>query len=556
MLKFKIIGGSTVNIHETNDFIASGGEKTIYSHGKEVLAIYHDANQMISQAKFQELSTLEKSNIIKPENLIENSNHKIVGYTMKNIKSNSVPLCRIFNTCFWNSNNINEKIITKLVEHFQETIDYIHSKECLIVDVSDLNFNIENINWNLIYFIDVNCYQTKSFPATAITPFIRDYSTNKWSNLTDWYSFAILTFQMFTGVHPFKGTHPKYTSKDTILRMQKSVSVFDKNVTLNSSIRDFSIIPSNYMNWYQDIFVRGKRLLPPGSAGLVNFVHIAKTIGNSSNFIIDIYKEYLNTVIDYQYVLGQEVVTYNNSILVNSKEFKKCKVFFDSNLLPYSIEKENGFLILQCLVKNYEIKSEIKFDDYFIYENNIYIKYGGELCHIIIFENGKRLLTIKNSWNIMPNSSEIFEGCVYQNILGTCYFSVPVPEKNWCLNLNIKELNGCKIIDVKRKKNFIFVVFLQNKLQKRCIIKFDESSNYKIVKEDELEIINFVVLDNGLMINCEEGKIEIYYTKYENDKKTMIEDDIIKESMKLVNKGVNVMFIENKKIKILKVNKK
>ena len=58
-----------------------------------------------------------------------------------------------------------------------------------------------------VLFIDVDSYQTAGFPATAIMDSIRDRHSSTYSAGTDWFSFAILAFQMFVGVHPYRGKH-------------------------------------------------------------------------------------------------------------------------------------------------------------------------------------------------------------------------------------------------------------------------------------------------------------------------------------------------------------
>ena len=85
---------------------------------------------------------------------------------------------------------------------------------------------------------------------------IRDPLTpkNGFNKLTDWYSYAIVTFQMYIGIHPFKGIHPDYKPKDLELRMKDGASVFDKKVGEVISSEDgefqFSLDDNDYLNKY------------------------------------------------------------------------------------------------------------------------------------------------------------------------------------------------------------------------------------------------------------------------------------------------------------------
>src|SRR4030042_7024396 len=140
-------------------------------------------------------------------------------------------------------------MIIHLVENIKKLIYFVHDKNCLIVDGNELNYLVNN-DFITPYMIDVNSWQTPSYNATAIMPSIRDWSTTTFSELTDWFSFAIISFQLFIGVHPFKGTHKKYRRNDFVNRVKDSVSVFNSQVSLPPSARDFNLIPGSYKDWY------------------------------------------------------------------------------------------------------------------------------------------------------------------------------------------------------------------------------------------------------------------------------------------------------------------
>jgi len=470
---------------------------------------------------------------------------------MTNIDNNTLPIMRLFNTKFWKINNINVNKIIKVVEFIQETLIYIHKKECLVVDFNDLNFLINTFGFSIIYFLDTCAWKTKSFPPMAISPFIRDYSKKDFDELTDFYSFGIIAFQLFVGTHPFKGTHPNYgnTKEDVLKRMKNGASVYDKGVSLNSAVRDFSIIPLNYNQWFKDLFLHGKRTFPPGTAGVVTMIKIDKII-SKENLSITLYKEFSDEIIYYKQILGKEIFVFKNSIKINNKKYSNCSknIVLDNELTPYEVLQKKTMLTLKNLDSGMETETNIKIEDFLIIDNELYCKNADNIFHVTI-ENGKRLLVlVKNKWSVMKYAFKIFPGIIYENIMGKCWFFIPVYQKNWGVSLNIKELDEYRIIDCERKRNILIVIGKKKNELKKFVVKFNNNYNeYKIIGEkDNIDIISFVVLENGLVINLEDREIEIFDSRFEKDKIKTVKCDII--NMIIVNKGNDVMLIEDTKL--------
>ena len=58
----------------------SGGEGDVYIKDGFAYKIYHDINKALSKQKFEELKQLDRPNIIKPESLLYDNQHNIIGY--------------------------------------------------------------------------------------------------------------------------------------------------------------------------------------------------------------------------------------------------------------------------------------------------------------------------------------------------------------------------------------------------------------------------------------------------------------------------------------------
>ena len=259
-MKIFIKGKGSTTLSKAN-FLASGGQADIYANGNTAYKIYTDTKFLIPEQKIQELSTLSFNNIIKPQDILLDTNNKNIGYTMSYIKD-TFNLCQLFPRAFRDRNSLDHQTILNLIRHMQETINHCHKNNVLIVDLNELNFLVSK-DFKTCYFIDVDSYQTPHYPATAIMDSIRDRQVkhNKFTENSDWFSFAVTSFQLFSGLHPFKGTHSTYKTLDE--RMNHNISVLNKDVKVPRVCYEFSIIPPIYLQWFKAIFEDGKRLPPP-----------------------------------------------------------------------------------------------------------------------------------------------------------------------------------------------------------------------------------------------------------------------------------------------------
>ena len=249
-----------------SEYLASGGEGDIYCKGNSIFKIYIDPNKMIPEGKINELSVLSFNNIIKPEDILLNDKNIQIGYTMQYVKD-TYALCQLFPKSFRDRNSVSNQTVLNLVRRLQETIQHIHSHKILVVDVNELNFLIAK-DFTEIYAIDVDSWQTPHFKATAIMDNIRDrqVKNNNFTENSDWFSFGILAFNMFVGIHPYKGTSKLYKTMDE--RMDHNISVLNKDVSVPKIFANFDIIPEVYKNWFSAVFDGGKRL--PGRRRLQN----------------------------------------------------------------------------------------------------------------------------------------------------------------------------------------------------------------------------------------------------------------------------------------------
>lgn len=559
-MKYFIRGKKHVELNQS-DFITEGGEGKIYGKNGLIYKIYLDPTKMIPHSKIMELSVLDKNNIIVPKDIILDNKNKEVGFTMTMV--NGLPLCKLFTNDFRDKNNIDNDNIIEIVNKMVEIINFVHEKKCLIVDGNEMNYLVDN-SFTLPYLIDVNSLQTPSFPATAIMQSIRDFNSSKFTELTDWFSFAIVSFQLFVGIHPFKGKHPDYKMNQLEDRMRKNVSVFNKNTKVPSSCRDFSNIPTNFRNWYEDLFEKGKRTFPPilGKSDVI-IQTIAKIINKTNSFDIGFFKDFLNDIVKVKNYNGFQCVTTKDKLWIDNSDYNisspKVDVIFTPKMMkPLLVKIDEGKLILYDLKNKTSICTGINCTDKLVVGNSVYVKNDDNLTELKIIENGKITPAVKTVWKVMPKSSIILDGFIYQSVLGRGYLVIPKSETDAMQTVVIKELDGCRVIDGKYKNGICFIIYEKNGIYNKLMIKIDKTGRYKceLIENIHEMSINFTVLDNGLVIAIpEDGVVELFTNNMDNNQKTVINDTDIKLSMNLFNNGVKAMFYNGKETHTITMRK-
>jgi hypothetical protein len=258
------------------DHLATGGEGAVYLKNNRVFKLFLDparaeANGMAEKIRL--LSQIKHPFIIAPIDALYDAQHRMVGYYME--QADGVPLMKTFTNSWRDQNGFADPQSIALVENMREVVKVAHSLKAVMVDANETNYLVAGVAPRVI---DVDSWQIGKHPATAIMPSIRDYHAQTLDERSDWFAWGIVTFQTFTGLHPYKGTHPGFKKGDLEGRMRANASVFDKTVRLNAAVRDFGCIPAPLLDWYEGVFAQGDRSAPPSALASAAPKHLTKRL--------------------------------------------------------------------------------------------------------------------------------------------------------------------------------------------------------------------------------------------------------------------------------------
>ncbi len=482
--------GKEVYLRES-DYKASGGQGVIYLNGGKIFKVYHDVATLIPEQKLYELQELSSiKNIVIPEDSIYDKSNKRIGFTLRYIDNHEF-LCKLFTASFKNRKKVVVKTIADLVDNMRETLIQIHGKKVVVGDYNEMNF-LSDYKFKNVFYIDTDSYQTKSFKCNAIMHSVRDRTLplGVFKESSDWFSWAVITFQMYTGIHPFKGKHPDYKFED---RMEKHISVYDNAVTVPKNI-DLSAIPKNHLDYYKKVFVGKDRSVPPKSEGAENIQVIKKVfVDDKADIKANLLFEYDSNILDAVYRNGCRYVLTEDSFYEDEKIVgprNSRRVLFDSS---------DGF---------------IENSDGMVYNNILYTVDESGLVQHSFYKFGKNTKDIKKYISTVNyNSSQMFYGVVIQDVFGHYLATIPY-EVDKCVNVKLPELKNTKIIDVSRQGKWLFVIYKKQNKTNCIIFQFDKKfGSYKFMIKECVDFLslNVIVKSNGVVVfNTEDNTLELF----------------------------------------------
>jgi len=587
----------TVNIDD-GDPLAVGGEGKIFIDGGMVYKIYLNPDYMIPDAKIDELKLLTRSNIIKPEDVLLDGNNRPVGINMKYVDGH--PLCKLFVNKFKKEHNVDNRVLFKIIDISKETVVHIHDKSFLMVDGNEGGYIVSK-DFTNVFFIDVNAYQTPHFPADAIKLFIKDFHTQGYTEYTDWFSWGVVMCWLLVGIHPFKGTHPKYPGKDldvTLQRMKDNVSIYNKDVRMPALFsRNLHAIPSNYTHWFIDEFEKGKRTLPPGMPTQIMITPVyTKIIRGTKNFDIVELKSFDGDVLQFRKIAGRSIITiredspstFGNDVNIFSHFVDSVKIVQLSDRHDKSVQTMGDvildplnlkpILISTCSDNEAETKARncifsetpdlFKFGcglsatSRFVSNNILYVKNGKHLYEMDFRSiNGKILVSHNKVWNVLRDSSKMFDGFLGQRGLDKVFLYIPFPDNHIFVVKQIPELNSYRLVEGKYQNGVCMIIGKTRSEYDKIILRFliDGTYDCRIIKDVDLGSINFAVLDNGICASLEvadgNSTLDLFRNKPFKPEIKSISDPDLNADMSLWKDGTNLLFSSGHKLYGIKMRK-
>lgn len=556
-----------------NDFVASGGEGSIYRQGNLTYKVYNPGKTGLNsmEQKVKLLSAIKHKGIIAPVDTLFDKQDNVVGFSMPWVDGEV--LVRYFNNEFRKRVGYGIKETIQSAYEMREIVEAAHAGHALMVDGNEMNYIVSP---ERVCIIDVDSWQIGTFKATAIMASIRDYHTQSFNELSDWFSWAVVSFQLFVGIHPYRGRHPKYKPGDFVDRMKDGVSVFNKDVFLPSTVRDLGDVPAGLLEWYESVFETNQRTPPPAifekqAAQKVVQRTVYSKMPSAGGLVYTRLKDYPDLITD---------VFPNGTVITQKRVFTKTarlgieleRLFGPSNWGTFQyhcISTDDGVVLIRddemrqlCLINGDDFV-QLSFQDLLIPHkwmsgsNRLFalrdegfteVKIGS----MAVNGKGNSYYYLGNTWNVSPKSTYVGNGLAVYNALGTPFIVLPF-EKKGCLIEKEEHLRGHKLIAAKAVNNFA-----------TCLVKDNRGQNFKLevlypgsaaswstplvwIGPTDETGLNFAMNHRGIIATIVDDGELVLFSPYSGQSKR-ISDKNIKAAMTLCPVDDNIGYIKDNEL--------
>ena len=560
--KIKIGNGGIITLTDKN-YKAAGGEAAIYVAGGMAYKLYHDpAKKQLPLNKMQELARIGNAQVVVPKELIfDPKDGKPLGYTTTYVDGVE-PLLKLFTKTFKDDNNVSFQMINHLVKEIQKVVSDVHGAQCLIVDLNELNILADIKPTTIIpWFIDTDSYSTPSFKATAIMDSVRDRRVTTYDKggtmhynpdiESDWFSWAILSFWLYTNIHPFRGRHPNYKPNEKTKQMDDGISVFHQNVGVPPCVNNFKVIPGRHLDYFKRVFLNNERGVPPLPDSSVPMLVPTQiiTIQGTDKLSVSEVAAYGSHILSIIQSMGMYYVATKTHIYCNTKEIghhnaKKVLLVTASDATLVTAQQSLSNKIEFRLLTQSDPVGTAQSNEMFARNNAIYTISKGKLMENSFTAFGNKMVhRTKEVENLSVISSTMYDGCVIQDLLGKMYLTLPY-KLGSCFSKHIPQLDGYRIVGAKAEKNIVVVLGEKKGQFDRFIIIYNKAFTTCDVRKVEnvtYNTINFTVMDNGLCVLLSaDDELELFATASQAE---TLADPPFDATMKLFSTSDGIFFI-------------
>ena len=455
--------------------MATGGEGEIYKKDDTIIKLYLDPKKMARDDMTSKVRLLAKRlnhpSIIAPGGVVTKDDGTTIGYHMPFVSGEALPL--MFTNDWRTQNRFSDASTVTLTAGMHDIVKYAHTAGALLVDGNELNWlaDVSDIRKPVPYAIDVDSWQIDRFKATVMMPSIRDWHTKGVTAESDWFAWGIVSFLLFTGIHPFKGTLAGYKPGELERRMKDNASVFNPNVRLNKAVRDFATIPGPLLEWYRETFSGHVRTIPPSPLQTGNVQtaigRVMRAVATATGGLI--YEKLFETIGDpvvsvwpcgvARLTSGALIELIGKRTIGHTAGAKVAVVSTDSGWL---IGEERGQQ-WQCRFINRVTLTEtplsLTVPIVQIVRNGerLFVVTETELIELSLLQFGKPVLTLGNRWHVLGTGTRWFGGMGVSDVLGAMHIISPYGADAVAM-VRVPELDGLTTVNALAGNRFAEVI--------------------------------------------------------------------------------------------------
>lgn len=489
-----VYNGKTIKFGRDQQ-LGAGGQGWVCHDGHLAYKISHDISALIPEGKVLELAELKNiPGIMVPQGNVYDTQGRRIGFTMPYIKDTDF-LSRVIAGTYKRAHNIDQNKLGKMITDMRYKLIEIHKRSgYLVVDYNEMNF-LTDLKYESVYYIDTDAWLTPSYQTPeAIMHNVRDrrLPLGKFDHESDIFSYAVVSYMLYTGCHPYQGKCDGYEIKDFLKRMDDGVSHFHPK---SKKKVKYGLMHKNMYNWYEGVFKNGDRSMSPIPGDMSPVIVSVQVTQSPNEFVSEVVMTFINSRVinnvqwhnNTMYITTDDGV-YGNFKRINSDTGAKGVLFTEDN-------------------KMLTIDKKVFFRNGRAYEATV----GGVIEYAA--ETLKEPKITKRMVSGCTEIAKVYNGCIIQNIFGK--FSAIIPYNvGTCATVSVPEIDNTRIIDAWSAGVFLIVLYEKGGKYQLATMKFDKKfSKYTIRIEDGTGMfgINACMKQNGtVVINKSEDDLELF----------------------------------------------
>lgn len=421
-----------------SEFVAEGGEGRVYITGGQAFKIYLPGHG-IPEGKIRELAVLDHPQILGPRQpVFSYPGRSLAGYVMPACKGGEA-LAAFIPPGVKDRLGLPRETWVGVVQELRKIFEFVHGKGCLVVDANELNFLLDPTVSASPFAIDVDSYRTPSYPPTAIMEHIRDRHQVAFDEGTDWFSWAVLTLMLLTGVHPYKGKHIKIKGLDA--RMEADLSILSPEVSVPAVCpAPSSVVPPGLLAWYGAVLGKKRLREPPPAdfSGTLTPRAPKQVLAGKGLVVFEPIPDLpeLGEILHAEWVRGEWLLVLGRRGVAvrqgDTGQWQKLEQWQGGRLaLGTGGERVNVFLregwLYASVGPKFEVqRTTIGAESLTVCQGQAVVKTGSNLYAVDFHCGGGRLVASAASIaQVMPQATRLFPGCALQNQVGRPVVTIP-----------------------------------------------------------------------------------------------------------------------------------
>jgi hypothetical protein len=492
-------------------FVAEGGEGRVYLREGRAFKVWRDLARAPAPAKLARLARIAHPALVAPEGTLRDAQGAPVGFRMPWVEGAS-PLAAWVAPGPRARAGVDAAQVGAWMLGLADALGAVHAAGAVVGDLSESNVLIDGRG--RLRLIDLDSWGVDAFPVTAFTPATRDPAApaDLFSPETDWFAFAVVSFLMFTGLHPYRGRHPKVVGLEA--RMQAGLSALDPAVVWPPAALGPEALPTGWRPWYQAVLEGAHRGPPPDAHGAWPAAARPPEVGDS--LLRTPVAELDAPILGFAERDGSWVAWTAQAVWRDGKRLGPLPgplqaVCFSPRGRPVGAWAEAGRLRLFALDEMVALPVVVAADEVFTASGALLVRAGAQLVEVRLHELADRLTPVVHPVaSVLPRATRAWVGFAEQRLLGAAWLHLPVGPGR-CLALRVPELDARPVVAAAHARGVVHLLTHRAGRYDRVVVRAREG---RVDVRVEADVPAFdpevVVLPSGVaVLTRPEGGLEL-----------------------------------------------